>query len=100
MTKYGQQFDTFGNSSTCIPVVFEHFGRWGGRAQSLLRDLSTLSVNEDGQNNSTDFIAYWRHCIFVALQRCNARVITRKLSRLAQCNSCNFELYLFQLFRR
>ena len=79
VTKYGQQFDILGNSSTCIPVVFEHFGRWGGRAQSLLRDLSTLSVNKDGQNNSTDFIVYWRRCISVALQQCNARVITRKL---------------------
>ena len=25
MTKYSQQYDIFGNSSTCIPVVFEHF---------------------------------------------------------------------------
>ena len=81
VTKYGQQFDILGNSSTCIPAVFEHFSRWG------VRDLSTLSVNEDGQNNSTDFIAYWRRCISVSLHQCNARVITRKLSTLAQCKA-------------
>ena len=27
VTKYGHQFDILGNSSTCTPVVFEHFGR-------------------------------------------------------------------------
>ena len=98
--KYSHQFDIFDNPSNCIPVVFEHYGRWGLKAQQLLYDLSLLSFDEDGQKNGRDFMTYWRRCLSVALQRCNARVITRKLSSLAKSNSCSVDLYSLQLFKR
>ena len=98
--KYSHQFDIFGNPSKCIPAVFEHYGRWGLKAQQLLYDLSLLSFDEDGQKNGRDFMTYWRWCLSVALQRCNARVITRKLSSLAKSNSCSVDLYSLQLFKR
>ena len=100
VTKYGQQFDILGILQHVYLLCLNTLVIGVEDLKSLLRDLSTLSVNEDGQNNSTDFIVYWRHCISVALQQGNARVITRKLSKLAQCNSCNCESYSFQLFRR
>ena len=28
--KYSSKLDVWGNSSNCIPLAFEHFGRWGG----------------------------------------------------------------------
>ena len=58
------------------------------------------SKKMDRTTTLTSLHVYWQRCISVALHRCNARVITRKLSNLAQCNSCNFDSYSFQLFTR
>ena len=76
--------DVWGTPSTCVPLVFEHFGRWGEQAHQFLDQLSLQSVDEDGRENSKEFKTFWRRCFSVALQRCNASVLRRKLSRIAQ----------------
>ena len=46
-------------------------------------DRQTLqSIDEEGTKNSRDFKTFWRRCLSVALQGCNASVISRKLARL------------------
>ena len=79
--KYSSELDVWGNSSNCIPLVFEHFGRWGWNANQFLHELSDRSRDEDGKNSS-EFITHWRLCFSVTLQRCNACVIRCKLERL------------------
>ena len=80
--KYARERDAWGLPSNCIPLVFEHFGRWGSEAAQFLHRLSLQSIDEDGKKNSRDFKTFWRRCMLVALQRCNASVISRKLARL------------------
>ena len=102
--KYANELDIWGNPSSCIPIVFEHFGRWGKQANQFLHQLSLQSVNEDGSPNRHEFKTFWRRCLSVALQRCNASVITRKLTRL--CGSKNVTvdrdsyMYSCQFLRR
>ena len=86
----------------CVPLVFEHFGRWGEQAHQFLDQLSLQSVDEDGRENSKEFKTFWRRCFSVALQRCNASVLRRKLSRIAQFRNRSprtFDSYSSQLFR-
>ena len=40
MTKYGQQQSIAGSDTTCIPLVFEHFGFWGPMAEDYLDKIS------------------------------------------------------------
>ena len=74
--KYSSELDVWGNSSNCIPLVFEHFGRWGWKADQFLHELSDQSR---GKKNSSEFMTYWRRCFSVTLQHYNARVSRRKL---------------------
>ena len=83
--KYARERNVWGLPSNCIPLVFEHFGRWGSEAAQFLHRLSLQSIDEDGRKNSRDFKTFWRRCMSVALQRCNASVISRKLARLGHC---------------
>ena len=80
--KYARDRDVWDLPSNCIPLVFKHFGRWGSEAAQFLHHLSLQSIDEDGRKNSRDFKTFWCSCMSVALQRCNASVISRKLARL------------------
>ena len=73
-----------GYAPTAIPLVFEHYGRWGDEAQQFLKTLSLMSYDEDGHQNASNFTTYWRQRLSVQLQQCNARVITRKTSHLLE----------------
>ena len=53
---------------------------------------------EDGRKNSSEFKTFWRRCLSVALQRCNASVMTRKLARLAKSKDPTLDSYLLQPF--
>ena len=79
---------------TLASVWFEHFGRWGQDGMKFLHRLSHQSVNEDGKKNSKEFMTFWRCCLSVALQRCNARVIGRKLSRPAKSKDVHFDSHV------
>ena len=81
--KYSHEMLPGGYSPSLIPLVMEHFGRWGQEASDYLNQLSRLSRDEDGRPNPSDFKTHWRHRLSVQLQRCNARVIARKMARAA-----------------
>ena len=49
MTKYGQQQSIAASNTTCIPLVFEHFGLWGPMAKGYLDKISKISKNANGK---------------------------------------------------
>ena len=61
-----------------VPLVMEHFGRWGRQAQSFLSRLSQLSKNIDLGNSDQDFKCYWRRRFAVALQGATQRFSSRR----------------------
>ena len=65
-----------------VPLVLEHFGHWGQQAEKYLHQLSLGSTAEGGNSNSSQFKTYWRERLSVQLQRCNSRVIYRKVEGL------------------
>ena len=65
-----------------VPLVLEHFGHWGQQAEKYLHQLSLRSTDECGKSNSSQFKTYWRERLSVQLQRCNSRVIYRKIEGL------------------
>ena len=66
--KYAQVQLPSGNSPHIVPLVFEHFGTWGGQAHDYLNDLSRRSVDEVGRSNAEEFKSYYRRCFSVLLQ--------------------------------
>ena len=83
-TKYDSQLLPGGFAPTVIPLVFEHYGRWGDEAQQFLKTLSLMSYDEDGHQNASNFTTYLRQRLSVQLQQCNAGVIFRKTSCLLE----------------
>ena len=63
-----------------VPLVLEHFGRWGKKAETYLDDLSKQSKDDFGKSNRAEFKDYWRQRIAIRLQRCNANVLLKKIS--------------------
>ena len=45
--KYDQKLLSGGFRPTFVPIVFEHFGCWGEKAENYLKKLSQLSRDED-----------------------------------------------------
>ena len=58
-------------------------GKWGTKAENFLQHLSQQSVNPEANFNASMFMSYWRKSFSTILQRCNAKVILRKLSKLS-----------------
>ena len=97
LTKYCQVTLSGASSLTLVPLVFEHFGHWGERATRCLRELSTRSTDDDdGNKNAKEFMCYWSKRFSTAVQRCNAKTIARKLSRLLSMSSSNVKNYRTQ----
>ena len=65
-----------------IPLVFEHFGTWGEKANNFLKTLSKRSIDDNGGKNPSEF----RRRFAVMLQKVNGRVILKKLDGLL-CDS-------------
>ena len=70
------------NHMNMVPLVFEHYGTWGEKAQNCLKEISKRWVDEDGRANNLEFLTYWRRRFSVTLQKSIARVILRKLDTL------------------
>ena len=83
MKKYLEELVPGGYVSRCVPLVIEHFGRWGTKAENFLQHLSQQSANAEVNCNASMFMSYWRKTFSIILQRCNAKVILRKLSKLS-----------------
>ena len=65
-----------------VPLVLEHFGHCGQQAEIYLYQLSLGSTDECGNSNSSQLKTYWGESPSVELQRCNSRVIYRKIEGL------------------
>ena len=78
--KYSEHQLPGGSESKCVPLVLEHFGHWGEEALRFLNQLSRKN------QNVVQFKSHWRKRISTILQKCNARVLLKKLSRLS-CDS-------------
>ena len=71
-----------GTTPNLLPLVFEHFGYWGQEADNFLNSLSKKSKDLEGRSTEADFRTRWHRQISIIIQRCNARVILKKISRL------------------
>ena len=67
-----------GSSPSVVPLVFEHFGRWGEKVLKYLDDFSHLSKDKSDRKNPAEFKLFWRRRFSVELQRCNASAMSRK----------------------
>ena len=95
--KYAKELLPSGQAPKVIPLVFEHFGNWGVKASSYLDDLSKRASDLLGQSNPGQFKTYWRRRFSVLLQKCNAKVILKKLSSLSSCTkSVSVDLHELQ----
>ena len=86
--KYSEERLPGGYEANCIPLVFEHFGKWGSEAEAFLHRLAKQSSSISGSQNISNFKNFWRKRLSTILQRCNAQVMLKKLSRLS-CSEVN-----------
>jgi hypothetical protein len=80
--KYSQLNLPGGDHPNFIPLVFEHFGKWGREAEEYLRVLAKRSKALDNKSNYVEFLTFWRRRFSVILQKTNAGVILKKICRL------------------
>ena len=82
MKKYSGELVPGGYVSRCVPLVIEHFGRWGTKAENFLQHLSQQSANPEA-NFMLPFSCPIGERFSTILPRCSANVILRKLSKLS-----------------
>ena len=63
-----------------VPLVLEHFGRWGKKTKTYLDDLSKRLKDDLGKSNRAEFTDNWCQRIAIQLQCCNANVHLKKIS--------------------
>lgn len=80
--KYEQQLTQSGTKPNFVPFVFEHFGYWVEAAEDYLDAVCKQSKIVEGKNNEADFRNLWRRQVSTVIQKCNAKVIVKKLSKL------------------
>ena len=70
--RYRKETYPGGMSEQTIPLVLEHYGRWGGggggNAENYLNTLSKRSRGDKGRQNASKFKDYWRKRIAIKLQ--------------------------------
>ena len=83
--KYNQGVPQSGTRPLFVPLVLEHYGYWGPSAEDHLDRIS-----KKPNNSETDFRDRWRKHISVNIQKYNARVISKKVSKLSLCRAEEF----------
>ena len=73
--------------ATVTPLVMEHLGAWGIDGWKLLCKLAKKSSDKVGRLNAAEFIDFWSKRFSIQLQKCNARVISKKLSSMSEDNT-------------
>eukprot|EP00118_Oscarella_pearsei_P022296 m.255021 g.255021 ORF g.255021 m.255021 type:complete len:257 (+) comp40390_c0_seq2:157-927(+) len=58
--KYQSNRRPAGVNATFIPLVFEHFGRWGDGAEKFLGKLGSAVEIAEGKTKKAEFLCYWR----------------------------------------
>ena len=91
--KYDKEHLANGRSSSCIPIVFERFGHWGGKASEYLNALAGLSRDDEGRKNPAEFRGLWRKRFSVLIQTWNTRVILNKTKKLSFESSCSNAIF-------
>ena len=81
--KYNCEVSQSGSRPSFVPLVFEHYGYWGPVSRRLPRSHMKKAKDTNGHNSLTDFRDWWRKQISVNIQKCNARVISKKVSKLS-----------------
>ena len=66
-------------SPTLNPLVFEHFGRWGQKAERYLNTLASRASDCYWKRSHSKFVCHWRKLIAVIVQKANAGVILGKI---------------------
>ena len=59
------------------------FWEVGHEGREFLQHLSRQLANPEANFTASMFMSYWRKRFSIILQRCNAKVILRKLSKLS-----------------
>ena len=54
----------------------------GRRGEKFLQRLAVFSSDEAGRPNAAEFLDFWRKRFSIQLQKCNVKVISKKLSML------------------
>ena len=81
LARYEKEKHPGGLSVRVVPLVLEHFGRQGKKAETYLDDLSKKRSKDDfGKSNRAEFKDYWHQRIAIQLQHCNANVVLKKIS--------------------
>ena len=88
--KYNQQVSQSGSRLSFVLLVFEHYGYWGPSAEDYLDCISKKAKDTNGHNCETDFRDRWRKQISVNIQKCNAKVISKKVSKLSMRRAEDF----------
>ncbi|XP_062523315.1 uncharacterized protein LOC134197978 [Corticium candelabrum] len=78
--KYSRETHTSGGSPCLIPLVFEHYGRWGNAGEKFLHQISLRSRDDDGK-------------------RCNSMVLAKKIDRIVCRNDSVAGFYSYQSVR-
>ena len=78
--KYSKERHTGGGTPCLIPLVFEHFGRWGNNGEKFLHQISLRSRDEDEKLNLIKFKTYWQRILSITLQRCKSSVLAKRLT--------------------
>ena len=86
-SKYEKECLPGGTAVSLIPLVMEHFGRWGVMGRNFLQKLAKKSCDEIGRPNAAEFLDFWRKRFSLQLQKCNAKVILRKMASLSSDTS-------------
>ena len=73
---YYHRVDAWGDPSNCDPLVFEHFGHWGGRRTNFF--MNYLSDSEMKMERRRALDQDWKS-FSVTLEHCNASAIRHKL---------------------
>ena len=87
--KYNAELLPEGSCPLVIPLVFKHFGSSGEQAVRDLNKLAKSARDEEERRNETDFKNKWQSISSVALQRCNAKVVSDKLISIARLEHRN-----------
>ena len=84
--KYSNQQHQGSCKATFIPLIFEHFGCWGEKADNYLNQLAERLRDVESGSSEAQFRGQWRKRLSICLQKSNSNVILRKLRRIAEGN--------------
>ena len=82
MAKYEQHKLPGGSVVKVIPLVWNISGSWREEVRNFLQKLAAFSSDEARRPNAAEFLDFWRKIFSVQLQKCNVKVISKKLSML------------------